>query len=289
MTDNRYRIDQSPFFRLRTKRRLAMLLGLSMKELLAQSDAALDLYSEWDILKPNGKARHIENPKPPLKQTQKRIAKLLSRIAALDLLMCPVRGRSFIDNAKRHLNQREVRTIDLKEYFPNTTSRRVYWFFRKRMECSPDVAEILTALSTLNGHLPTGSPLSPILSYFAHIDMWEEVNRIANVNSAIATAYVDDITLSGGKGLGDVLWEVKKAVHSTGLRYHKEKRFQDSTSEITGVVVDHGVLKAPHRAHLRGHQARKKLARTGLNADLTLQARVRGHDGLLAQIKKTNT
>jgi hypothetical protein len=39
------------------------------------------------------------------------------------------------------------------------------------MKCRKDVASIITRLSTYQGRLPTGSPLSPIMAYFAYCDL----------------------------------------------------------------------------------------------------------------------
>ena len=128
-----YLLNQSPFFRLSTKRKLANLLGVTLIELklLECSDR---LYREREIPKKNGGTRLIENPRRDLKLVQARIARLLGRITPPDYLFCPVNGRSYVTNAARHIGHRVVRTLDVKKYFPNTPRRRVYWFFYKIMQ-----------------------------------------------------------------------------------------------------------------------------------------------------------
>lgn len=243
------------------------------------------MYSEWDVPKRSGKLRHVEHPKRPLKLVQARVARLLMRIAPPAFLMCPVRGRSFVDNARLHAKNEEVRSLDIRDYFPNTKSRRVFWFFRKRMECSEDVSGCLTALCTFKGHLATGSPVSPILSYFAHVDMWERIDAISRSADCSLSIYIDDLSLSGVRVPEHVFWKVKREIHRGGLRYHKEKRYVGDIKEITGVIVDAGILKAPHRAHRRLHEARLELSRASSEEERARAwARFRGQQGVIRQI-----
>ena len=60
---------------------------------------------------------------------------------------------------------KEVRKLDVREYFPSTPSHRVYWFFHTVMRCSTDVAAVLAKLLTVEGHLATGST---VRSRFCH-------------------------------------------------------------------------------------------------------------------------
>ena len=127
----RYLLDQSPFYRLSSKRRLARVLHLTLPQLRRLTASSDTHYREWDEVNDNGKRRHIENPGYQLKQVQRRIAKLLSRIVPPTFLYCPVKGRSYVDNARAHSGNHVVRTLDIHAYFPSTPSRRVYWFFHK--------------------------------------------------------------------------------------------------------------------------------------------------------------
>lgn len=249
-----YPLNQSPFYKLSTKRKLAELLCVTTEKLkyLRQSDR---LYTETEIPKKNGSMRRIENPRRELKLVQKRIAVLLGRIKAPDYLFCPVKGRSYVSNAAAHRNHRVVRTLDIKKYFPSTPRSRVFWFFREVMLCSPDVASTLADLASYKGHLPTGSPLSPIMAFYAHYDVWEQVASLVEKNSAVNSLYIDDLTISGDRVPGNLIWEIKKTIHSGGLRYHKEKRFIDRPAEVTGVIVSGEKLTPPNRQLLKRHRA----------------------------------
>lgn len=219
-------------------------------------------YRSWTHIAANGKERRIEDAVPPLKKVHARIADLLSRTIAPNYLMCPVKGKSYITNASLHKDAQVIHSLDIQAYFPSTTDRRVYWFFHKVMKCSSDVAALLTNLCTVEGHLPTGSPVSPYLSYFAHLDLWNEVSSVCQKHDCGFSLYVDDLTISGRSVPGALVWEVKKLIHSVGLRSNarKERRSDNGRAEITGVIIDNGKFRVPKRGYKKLHERRAQLS-----------------------------
>jgi hypothetical protein len=245
----------------------------------------------WTETNEKGKKRVIENPCPPLKRAQGRIATLLALIEPPDFLMCPVKGRSYLRNAREHVGAREIVTEDVSAYFPSTTWNRVYWFFHKRMNCSTDVAWTLASLATLEGHLPTGSPLSPILAYYAHQDMWLNVQRIARDACVKLTVYMDDLTLSGDAVSPRVVWDIKQQIHKTGLRlnHKKARRYGRGEAVVTGVVVTPGGIRLTKGANLKLKTARdERAAATDAAAAEALTRRLRGLEGQRTQVRKAN-
>ena len=184
---------------------------------------------------------------------------LLSRIEPPDFLFCPVKRRSYVSNAARHIGAKNVRTLDVKTYFPSTPQHRVFWFFREVLECEQDVAAILAKLLTVNGHLATGSTVSPILSFFAFYDMWHNISDIVKGYGCVLSVYMDDVTISGEMVRDLLIWEVQKQIHSRGLKYHKERNFRGGIAEVTGVLLRDGKLLIPNRQHLKAHMLRTKL------------------------------
>jgi len=246
-TDQKYyAINQSPLYMLVMRSKLAKLLATTDAELRRLSKYSDELYRERDLPKKNGDGlRHIENPEYELKKAQYALANLLGRIAPPDYLFCPVKRRCYVTNAAQHRGHRVVQCLDIKKYFPNTTARRVFWFFHKVMKCDRAIAGTLTSIACYKEHLPTGSPLSPILAFFAHIDMWDAVAAICKRHGLTLTVYIDDITVSGNSVPEKIMWEIKQAIHRAGLRYHKEKKYIDYPAEITGVFVDGDRLLPP--------------------------------------------
>jgi hypothetical protein len=281
-----YAHTQSPFYRLVSKRRLAKLLRLQYQSLKTLARQSQDFgYREWNAFSGSGKSRRIEAPSTVLSSAQKRIANLLSRITPPDFLYCPVKGKSYVTNAVAHATGSELVCLDVKSYFASTPSRRVFWFFRQIMQCSEDVAGILTSLSTYKGHLPTGSPLSPILSFYANCDMWAEVAKLAAEYDCRLSVYMDDITISGPRVPGRLVWQVKQAIHRNGLGYHKTKRFPKGRArEVTGVILDTDGPKLPHRHHRKLHRLKQELA--SATSDEERDALGRKIQGLQAQARQ---
>jgi retron-type reverse transcriptase len=245
-----------------------------------------DLYTEFEVLKKNGGKRLVENPKRELKIVQKRLARILGKISPPDYLFCPVKGRSYVTNAACHRHNRVVRCLDIRKYFPSTPSHRVYWFFSVVMKCEPDLANTLTKISTYSGHLPTGSPLSPIMAFFAYYNVWQAIAVIAKLHGLTLTVYIDDVTISGPTVSAAVLWEIKKAIHAVGLRYHKEKCYIDSHAEITGVIVRDGTLLAPNRQLLKLHKANQEFSNPkSFTSRQKLAGKIAGLSGQLDQIR----
>jgi retron-type reverse transcriptase len=283
-----YALDQSPFYKLHTQRKLAALLRISLT-VLRSFKKADTFYRETDIPKKDGGIRRIENPSRNLKIVQARIARVLGRIEPPDYLFCPVKGRSYVDNAARHLGHRVVRTLDIKKYFPNTSRNRVYKFFLYVMKCNPDVACLLADIATYKGHLPTGSPLSPIMAYCAHLAVWEEVDRIVKKNGAVESLYIDDLTISGAHVPKNLMWQVKKVIHQAGLRYHKEKTFRDRPAEVTGVIIRGGKLVAPNRQLLKRYRVEGAARRSDDEQEKKmLEIQLSGLVGQIKQISRAN-
>jgi hypothetical protein len=143
--------------------------------------------------------RPIDIPNPILKTYQSRIANLLGRILPPGYLFSPVKGRSYVDNAIQHIDSNAFWMLDIANYFPSCTANNVAWFFRKIMECSPDVTAILVKITTHNESLPQGSPCSPILAYYSNLNMWEDISKLAERYDCLISVYADDITLSTKK------------------------------------------------------------------------------------------
>lgn len=283
-----YPLHQSPLYKARSRSKVAVLLGVSDSD-LRRLRASDELYTEFDIPKKSGVGvRHVENPCKALKKVQARLAKLLARIAPPDFLFCPVKRRCYVTNAAAHRGNRVVQCLDIKNFFPSTPQRRVFWFFHSVMQCERDIAGLLANLACYQGHLPTGSPLSPIMAYFSYFDLWEGIERFCNDRGNTLTVYIDDITISGARVSKADIWEVRKMIRRAGLRYHKEKTFVDRPAEITGVVVRGMKLEAPFRQHKKMREVRALLAEAPKESREDLLGRLSGIAGQIRQISSKN-
>lgn len=282
-----YEMDQSPLFKLRSRSKLARLLGVTPSTIRALA-AGDDLYTEFEVEKKSGGKRGVENPCRSLKLAQAKIARLLGRIQPPDYLFCPVKRRCYVTNAAAHRHSRMVQCLDIKKFFPSVSQRRVFWFFWSIMKCPRDIAGLLAQLACYKGHLPTGSPLSPIMAYFAYYDLWASIDAFCKARGYIFTVYIDDVTISGAHVPKSAIWEVQRMIHGAGLRYHKQKTFVDRPAEVTGVILKDGKLLAPFRQHRKLNEARFGLHAADPIEREALKSRLAGVTGQIAQINRKN-
>lgn len=270
-----YGLNDSPFYRMRNRKKLARLLRVS-PETLVSITTRNDLYvrrwkhkklEQWLKLSPapeiGDQFRPIDIPDPILKKIQARIADLLARIAPPDFLFSPVKGRSYVGNAAQHVAGTAFWLLDVADYFPSCTAKKVACFFHRVLGCSPDVTAVLVSLTTHNGCLPQGSPCSPILAYYSYQRMWLAVDRLAKANGCTFSLYADDITISGPLVRKELIWKIKKLVHSNRLRLKasKEVSLIHTPAEITGVIVKDGKTYLPNRQMKRLAELKEERAR----------------------------
>lgn len=284
---NRHALQDSPFYRLRSPHKLAQLLYCGLPGLRKLADATPASYSCWQVPKKSCGFRQIEAPYENLKNVQKRIAALLHRIEAPEFLMAPVKGRSYVHNAAQHVGSRCFSLLDLEDFFPSCTQKRVFWFFNSYMECSADVSGLLARICTFNGRLPQGSPCSPILAYLAYIDMWADIDGIAKEADLKFTLYADDMTLSGSVVYQRDIWAIKKLLHRFGHRYspQKERHTIGKSVDVTGVIVGRERLLLPNRQHKKLADARRLASRSSSQKEKdSYERKLRGREAQARQI-----
>ncbi len=286
-TNKFHPLENSSFYALKSMNKLATLLYSSVKGLnaLGQTEKR---YRCWTEKKKNGGERHIEAPDDNLKQVQRRIADLLQRIQPPDYLMAPVKGRSYVDNAAVHKGARAFCLLDIEDFFPSCTDKKAYWFFNKRMKCEEHVASLLTKLVTFNGHLPQGSPCSPILAYLSYSDMWDEINKIVQNSECALSIYADDITISGKTVYGRDVWNIKTTLFRHGHRYSpkKERHIVNKAADITGVIVSGDILLLPNRQHQKISVLKRKQQLAGSEREKeTIVRQLRGRHAQASQIQ----
>ena len=290
-TTKGYPLSQSPFFKLSTRKRLASILCVSTEELKQLSKSSRKMYSVWTETNAKGKERLIENPSKPLKRVQRRVAKLLGAITPPPYLYCPVKKRCYISNAARHIGSRQIRNLDISNFYPSAKSSRVYWFFNKVMMCAPDVAATLTTLTTRNGHFPCGSPASGLLGFYAYLDMWTEIGKIAADGGCKLSVYADDITLSGNTVPDSVMHKVRQCIIKHGLtpKKDKERFYRKGVGVVTGIIVRSNGLSTPSEAHLKRYKLRQEiLITTDPIQKEKLRRSLRGMDGRETLIARWN-
>jgi RNA-directed DNA polymerase len=144
------------------------------------------------------KVRDLDCPRDPLKDVQRRIQHHLLRDLEMPDYICGgVKGHSVLDNVAHHQNASLIVTVDIKSWFPSITAENVYFVWYTVLKCSDEVATLLTALTTFNGHLPQGAPTSTTLSNLVLYSIDLPIRHAAAALGVRYSSWVDDLTLSG--------------------------------------------------------------------------------------------
>ena len=248
-----YHRSQSRLYKVTSPSDLARRLNLGAEELEGLFNRT-DNYKHFRV--GAARNRYVQEPKEHLRVFHKRIAVWLARIETPAYLHSAVKGRSYITNALEHRANTNLIQLDIRSFFQNVTRHAVYLFFLDSMHCRSDVAMLLANGLTVDGHLPTGSPVSPILSFFAYKSLFDSVADLAQERELTFTLYVDDICLSGDLASRETLNRVRRIVASYGLRSHKSKFYSAGIPRVvTGVALTIGGPRLPHPRHLKIHES----------------------------------
>lgn len=244
----RYAVERSPLWKLQSLHKLAELLNVPQERL--ESTLLSPTYNRFeDDPKPGKEARQIQEPTGETLRIHYRLTKLLDSIARPDFLHSATKKRSHITNASAHTTTTgPVVATDIRKFFESTTYHHVKDFFYRDLGCAYDVAKFLATVCTADAHLPTGSCISPLLSYFCHRHTFAEIELLCKSSDLVMTLYVDDLTISGGAATKTLLHKIKKIIRKQGLKTHPKK---DAIIRPGKPTIITGVIRKPGESRLR--------------------------------------
>lgn len=244
---------------------LAAAMGLSVSALrflcYARPVTAVAHYVRFTVPKKTGGTRLISAPRPRLKAAQRWV---LDQVLAGARVHPAAHGfvaqRSILSNARPHVGKGVVVNLDLKDFFPTVTWRRVRGLF-KALGYPESVATVLALLCTepeqtavaLHGatwyvnsgprRLPQGAPTSPAITNLLCWRLDRRLSRLAENLGFSYTRYADDLSFSGAADadVGRLLRRVRYVVDQEGFVVHPDKtRIQrrGRQQEVTGIVVN---------------------------------------------------
>ncbi len=215
--------------------------------------------------KRSGGHRLIESPKSALRQVQYRILRdLLDKVPPHPRAHGFVRQRSIVTNARPHVGQRVVLSIDLRNFYASCRYVRVVALFRA-IGYSRVVALWLARLTTsaipanlgfpgqsasvlrtyYPRHLPQGAPTSPALANLSAYSLDVRLSGMSRAYGVNYTRYADDLTFSGPgtfvPALGEFIPLVTRIVRDERFIVHPGKRKvlrSNQRQTVTGVVVN---------------------------------------------------
>lgn len=188
--------------------------------------------------------RHFTVPSDELKRVQKKLCKLLSRIRTPNWVISGKKKHSYITNADKHVENTFVKTMDVSKFYDSVKRKYVFRMFKKTFQMAEDIAWLMTELVMYEGMLPTGSPSSQLIVYWAYCDMFNEINRLANDRNCTFTLYVDDMTFSSQAPIpkclrNEICNQLKK--YDLIAKSKKDHYYQrDAVKVITGVGIKDG-------------------------------------------------
>lgn len=253
----RYSLEASPFYRIGRADDLARVLGITKKELRSIIVRRVALYSFRDV-EIGGKARSLAVPIWEMREVHERVKVLLNRIQLPNYIYSPRKGKSSVDNAVSHVGSNAFVKLDIKQFYPSTTDEHVFQFFRYRLRMIDDVAGRLTKICTVNGRVPFGSPLSPVLCALVHDDVFSRISQACEIAGDTMTLWVDDVTISGNRVDQTLIHDIRRLINAKRMQPHKSQRVGQRTGVvITGTFLNsHGISPA-NRLHVK---MREKLA-----------------------------
>lgn len=286
---------------LSTPADIAGALGLTVPELrwLCFHNEAADRmhYVQFHVPKRSGGHRLLAAPLPKLARAQAWILRnLLDKIEIAGPAHGFIKGRSTVTNARPHTERAIVVNLDLSDFFPSITWRRVRGVLEK-LGYSPAAATVLALLCTEpprrrveyegRGYwvavgdraLPQGAPTSPALSNLVTRKLDRRLTGMSAKMGWEYTRYADDLTFSAparkagndtpaSNDVAMLIARVRHIVAEEGFSVNQKKgRVQRSggRQSVTGIVVNHG-LSLPREEIRRLRAILHNAKKTGLAA-----------------------
>ena len=233
-------------------------IGPRKLSLYCNPNSRVTRYRTFSIPKKSGGQREISAPMPKLRAILWPVKEILDALyEPASCVMGFTPCRSVVDNAKVHLGQNYVLTLDLKDFFPSIHQARVW----KRLQLPPfnftkEVANRIAGLCAIkideSGDikyvLPQGAPTSPILTNIICEKLDRRLSAIAAKYNLRYSRYADDMTFSSMHSVlstkGDVFAEILKTIEGQGFVVNPAKtRLQKrgDRQEVTGLVISNKV------------------------------------------------
>ena len=206
-------------------------------------------YKEFKIPKKTHGFRTINAPDDILKPKMAKVAKILSdelQILAHDSAWAYVKGRDVITAMKEHQknNSRWFLKLDLKDFFGSCSTDFIVGQLEKIYPFAiypSTMPRVIANFATLNGGLPQGTPLSPMLTNLIMVEIDYKINRLIYdltqeaglfKQNYIYTRYADDIIISAKNNFKyDIIIEaIDNLLEDTPLTINREKVRYGSSS-----------------------------------------------------------
>lgn len=249
------RIEKPLILDIRRIEHLALRLRLNTKFLLRYNkhrDSLVYQFIHKRTKRNSGEVKHrvLHTTPNEFKIIHKRINSNLLQIANLDsAALGGIKGKGIQDFIDIHSSCECYISFDLKDFFPSIKSGRIFNIFRES-GCSPDLADLLTNITTVNGSLPQGFATSTMLANIAANGLDKQISHISNQYQLKYTRWVDDIVVSGRiKDVNSAAKSLIGAVQPHGFRIkHKKTNIsrRKDNHPVLGICIQKSRPSIPH-------------------------------------------
>ncbi len=225
--------------------KLALILGYPLNDLVSIIDDIKNhprkyYYSYIDKKIKNGKVklRPIDPSRDKLRNIQDIIqGKILSTIPMPPHLKGSIKRRNNIQNVTAHRGNKIHFQTDLTNFFGFVNNKMVFTAIRS-FGYSPDVAHILTNLTTFKGHLPQGAPTSPTLANLVGLITFDNpILELCQLHNITYTRYVDDLWFSSNLDFKHLESQFLQIILNHGFLYSNKKTLgKEGKIEGTGCL-----------------------------------------------------
>lgn len=213
-------------------------------------------YKHYQTKKKKGGSRLINAPAGELKKIQKRLNYYLQayylcikpkEVHGFVLLAPSIQQRSnIVANAEVHVGKKFVLNLDLKDFFPSITAKRVKALFMSPLfNFNAQIANAITLLCTFEGKLPIGAPTSPVISNFICLKLDADLQNFCAANELNYSRYADDLSFSSNSSISkdnilDLINLITK--NDFAINYKKFRlRTANKRQSVTGITVNEKV------------------------------------------------
>ena len=223
-----------------------------------------------------------------LKKSQKKLNKILMSIlldkkvrgvkqkSIVPYLHSAVKQRSYHTNAQVHVGDKYVFAIDLKDFYPSVTKYKLYLFFYKNFNLSPDIAMLYSVLSTCKSddnsyRLGQGLSQSSTLAYLVNYSLFNYLYMISKDNDIQMSIYVDDVVFSSSEKISQSfinrLFGIIKGNDMLIKRQKVHNYKKESVKKITGVYINGNKTRVANNKHYEFHTQYKYLKKKIINVN----------------------
>lgn len=181
---------------------LASMLSTTTSELIDLSENIPSLWKPGKVLrKKDGTPRTTHDARKPLKVIHERIKnRLLKQVHYPRYILGGISDkqttRDYARHAALHAKKKILISEDIRDFFPSTTSDVVLNIWQRFFNFAPEVAALLTKLTTHEGALPQGWKTS---GYLANLALWDrEPDFVTQLHrqGIVYSRFMDDVTVS---------------------------------------------------------------------------------------------